>query len=104
MVTTKEIESLGWEHYATSSNGGSKSFKKGLFTIYSNAENFITHDRDTIIISKYYRDSGGPNIRQLFNGGIETIQELISKLIEVGADIELCRDHKINMILNQASE
>ena len=35
MVTTKEIESLGWEHYATSANGGSKSFKKGLFTIYS---------------------------------------------------------------------
>ena len=100
MVTTKEIESLGWEHYAKSANGGSKSFKKGLFTIYSHADNFLVAlDKDTMIISKYYKDNGKPNVKQLFNGKIETVEDLLSKIIEVGADIELCRDHKISEIL-----
>jgi len=39
MITTKDLESLGWKHRSTAKNGGSKSFKKGEYI--SHADNFI---------------------------------------------------------------
>lgn len=46
MITTKDIESLGWEHYGTCRNGGSKTFKKDLpsgriISITNHSDNFI---------------------------------------------------------------
>lgn len=46
MITTKDLESLGWVNKATATNGGSKLFTKGeYFTIWSNADNFIMERR-----------------------------------------------------------
>ena len=41
MITTKDLESLGWKHRATAKNGGSKLFHKGDYKILSHADNFI---------------------------------------------------------------
>lgn len=48
MITTEDIESIGWKHRATTANGGSKMFVKDLepsvmspFVIQNNSDNFI---------------------------------------------------------------
>jgi hypothetical protein len=53
MITTKDLESLGWVKKATAKNGGSKLFTKGeYFTIWSNADNFILAELNQQIIYK----------------------------------------------------
>lgn len=53
MVTTKDIESLGWEHYGTMSDGGSKVFSRPNMSvngryirITNHADNFIYEKND----------------------------------------------------------
>ena len=59
MVTTQEIESIGFKHVGSSKNGGSKLFTDETKTIIlkSNADNFILKNKEDkeleeIIISK----------------------------------------------------
>lgn len=108
MVTTDQIESLGWKHKATARNGGSKVFAKGLFTLYSHADNFTykgteyavgpytSRSQDEITLSKI---SDG-RAQELFVGRVETLDKLIEIIVKYQADVELCRDYKIGQVLN----
>lgn len=109
MITTEQLESMGWVHKATAKNGGSKQFQKGNFAIFSHADNFIkdVSKKSEItlsgIVSTTEKTSYGTpkhKIVELFVGNIDTIDELIEVLVKYNADIELCRDHKINQIVD----
>ena len=51
MVTTQEIESLGWSLEGTYRNGGSKGFKLNNYHLTSHADNFISK-KDEIKITR----------------------------------------------------
>jgi len=90
MITTKDLESLGWKPRAIAKNGGSKLFSKnGDYTIWSNADNFIMTKRNSpefeqIIISKIgdtnLVTSGRKSI-EIWKGIPKDIQDLKSSKI-----------------------
>jgi hypothetical protein len=47
MITTEDLESLGWKHKSTAKNGGSKLFYKGEYSIFSHSDNFIMKRRNS---------------------------------------------------------
>lgn len=106
MITTKDLESLGWKKIATAKNGGSKLFSKdgNNYTIWSNADNFIMKNRNSphfevIIINKVESRKSV----EIWKGIPKDIQDLKLILVETGADLEWLpelRDQKINDILN----
>lgn len=107
MITTKDLESLGWKVRATAKNGGSKSFSKDKrdYTIWSNADNFIMKNRNSpefqeIIINKVESRKSV----EIWKGIPKDIQDLKRILVETGADLEWLpelRDQKINDLLNE---
>jgi hypothetical protein len=116
MITTKDLESLGWKHTSTAKNGGSKLFMKvacGVvgsyinyhrYHIFSNADNSImknenSPDYEKILINKV----GLRKSTEIWEGIPKDIQDLKRILVETGADMEWLpelRDEKINDILN----
>jgi hypothetical protein len=110
MITTKDLESLGWKHSSTATNAGSKLFMKGSYTnyeryhIFSNADNSImknqnSPDYEKITINKV----GLRKSTEIWIGIPKDIQDLKRILVETGADMEWLpelRDEKINDILN----
>jgi hypothetical protein len=116
MITTKDLESLGWKHRATMKNGGSKLFSKSVdyteriktqtffYAIQSNADNFIMKGRNSpkfeeITINKV----GDRKSTEIWKGVPKDIQDLKRVLVETGADMKWLpelRDEKINHILN----
>lgn len=103
MITTKDLESLGWEHKSTAKNGGSKLFYKGEYSIFSHADNFLMKSKpefEKIKINKIdLRKS-----TEIWEGIPKDIQDLKRILVETGADMEWLpelRDEKINDILNE---
>ncbi len=99
MITTEQLESMGWVHKATAKNGGSKQFQKGNFAIFSHADNFL---KDVSKKSEITLSETKPmKTVELFVGNIDTVDELIEVLVKYNADIELCRDHKINTLINE---
>ena len=112
MITTKDLESLGWEPISIAKNGGSKLFSKnGDYTIWSNADNFIMRkgnspEFEQITISKVGNTNpvtGGGKSNEIWKGVPKEIQDLKRILVETGADMEWLpelRDQKINDILN----
>jgi hypothetical protein len=109
MITTKDLESLGWKHRSTAKNGGSKTFHKGEYTIWSNADNFIMKRKNSpeyeeIKISHYSQDiyNVSRKVKDIWKGVPKDIQDLKRILVETGADMEWLpeiRDEKINDIL-----
>jgi hypothetical protein len=105
MITTKDLESLGWKYGATAKNGGSKVFYKGEYSIYSHSDNFIMKSRNSpeyyeITINKFM----SPKSTEIWIGIPKDIQDLKRILVETGADMEWLpelRDEKINDILNE---
>jgi hypothetical protein len=105
MITTKDLESLGWRVRSIATNGGSKLFSKSVdYTIWSNADNFIMKGKNSpefeeIIINKV----GDRKSTEIWKGVPKDIQDLKRVLVETGADMEWLpelRDEKINHILN----
>jgi hypothetical protein len=105
MITTKDLESLGWKVRSIATNGGSKLFSKSVdYTIWSNADNFIMKGKNSpefeeIIINKV----GDRKSTEIWKGVPKDIQDLKRVLVETGADMEWLpelRDEKINHILN----
>ena len=105
MITTKDLESLGWRVRSIAKNGGSKLFSKSVdYTIWSNADNFIMKGKNSpefeeIIINKV----GDRKSTEIWKGVPKDIQDLKRVLVETGADMEWLpelRDEKINHILN----
>ena len=102
MVTTQEIESLGWSHKATAKNGGSKLFEMNGFTLFNHADNFLKKEsKDEITISQIvwnaldYKN----NKKELFNGSILDRNELEQLMVKFNIDPQLTRDHKIDQII-----
>jgi hypothetical protein len=117
MITTKDLESLGWKHSSTATNGGTKLFMKGLYTekdrpyinyyqyhIFSNADNSIMKNRNSPDYEKITINKVGPGkSTEIWVGIPKDIQDLKRILVETGADMEWLpelRDEKINDILN----
>ena len=105
MITTKDLESLGWRVRSIAKNGGSKLFSKSVdYTIWSNADNFIMKGKkspefEEIIINKV----GDRKSTEIWKGVPKDIQDLKRVLVETGADMKWLpelRDEKINHILN----
>lgn len=104
MITTKDLESLGWKHKSTAKNGGSKLFYKGEYSIFNHADNFLMKRRNspeyyeiTITLKKV------SEVVECWRGSPKDIQDLKRILVEIGADMEWLpelRDQKINDILN----
>jgi hypothetical protein len=102
MITTKDLESLGWKVRSIAKNGGSKLFQKGDYKIVSHADNFIyerkkSSEYEEIIITKV------GDIAATWHGNPKDIQHLKRILVETGVDMEWLpelRDEKINLILN----
>lgn len=107
MITTKDLESLGWKHITTARNGGTKAFtKKGcMFIIFSNADNFIMRNKNSPEFEKIKINKIETRKSTEFWEGIpKDIQDLKRILVETGADMEWLpelRDQKINDILNE---
>jgi len=85
MITKQEIESLGWKHYATASNGGSMQFQKNkIYSLQYNGENLIFKRKNDaqlkeIAISKVENKEFVP----LYKGkpkNIEELKKVLSKL------------------------
>lgn len=55
MITTSDLESLGWKHISTMKNGGSKLFQKGDYKIVSHADNFIYELKPVLIWNGYQK-------------------------------------------------
>lgn len=95
MITTKDLESLGWKVRSIATNGGSKLFSKSVdYTIWSNADNFIMKGINKV---------GDRKSTEIWKGVPKDIQDLKRVLVETGADMEWLpelRDEKINHILN----
>ena len=105
MITTKDLESLGWKVRSTAKNGGSKIFSKSVdYTIWSNSDNFIMKGKNSpefeeIIINKV----GDRKSTEIWKGVPKDIQDLKRILVETRADMEWLREmrnEKINDILN----
>lgn len=87
MITTKDIQNIGWKHYGTYGNGGSKKFMKGKypFAIINNSDNFIYKQSKDIRLHEI-------EIKELINMKFVTrykgipsdIKELKRKLLELG--------------------
>lgn len=99
MVSTKEIESLGWKHASTAKNGGSKTFYLNNFTLFSHADNFILKNNNELTIKSYTSDDYTIS-NQIFTGPISNIDGLIDVMVKWNIDIPLTRDHKIDQIIN----
>ena len=106
MVTTAEIQSLGWEHFAIASNGGSKKFKKyvgnRIFILISHADNFLYKQQGPykeiykeIIINEMLNWQEFPN---LYKGKPKDINELKRIMGELGIDIKYQRKLKLEKI------
>ena len=79
MITSQEIESIGWKHFATSTNGGSKVFgKDDRYIMKSNVDNFI-----------YKKDNN------------EKLNEIIIQEVEIKKDVDFSRDLGPNPIFNE---
>jgi hypothetical protein len=96
MITSKELESLGWNHIHTA-NAGSKLFTKVHRSniIFINSENVNKPGYETITITK--------NLTVIWEGMPEDIQDLKRILVETGVDAEWLsevRDNKLKDILN----
>lgn len=91
MVTTQEIESLGWSLEGIYRNGGSKSFKLNGYHLVSYADNFISK-KDEIKIT---RTDG----LLLFSDSVKDKDKLIDLMIQFNIDPQLTREHKINKII-----
>lgn len=91
MVTTQEIESLGWSLVGTYRNGGSKGFKLNNYHLTSHADNFISK-KDEIKIT---RADG----MVLFSDSVEDKDKLIDLMVQFNIDPQLTREHKINKII-----
>ena len=107
MITTKDLESLGWKKIATMKNGGSKVFIKTFrFFIISHADNFIMEKKQSPEYEKIRINKVG-NYREpelIWKGIPKDIQDLKRILVETGADLEWLpelRDQKINALLNE---
>ena len=101
MITTKDLESLGWKHRATMKNGGSKLFQKGDYKIVSHADNFIMKRKDSPEYQEITITKVG-DIVETWHGTPKDIGDLKRILVETGADMEWLpelRDEKINEIL-----
>jgi hypothetical protein len=105
MITTEDLESLGWKVRSIVKNGGSKLFSKSVgYTIWSNADNFIMKERNSpefeeIIINKV----GDRKSTEIWKGVPKDIQDLKRILVETGVDTEWLselRDNKLKDILN----
>jgi len=109
MITTKDLESLGWDFNIILRNGGSKLFHKGD----SKKEYYILSHVDNLIMkSNNFPDYYEITIRKInesaelvdcWQGSPKDIQDLKRILVETGADMEWLpefRDEKINDILN----
>ena len=99
MITTSDIESLGYEEKMVSANGGSKGFVKMYddlcIIIHSNADNFFYKNENDIRLSevkieilykKWILDKNNkkmPNIIQKYLGSPDTIDELRPIIIEI---------------------
>lgn len=97
MVSTKEIESLGWKHTSTAKNGGSKVFFLNNFTLLSHADNFskfLLSKKSEVTISSI------TNVKIIFTGVISNINELIDVMVKLNIDIPLTRDNKIDQIIS----
>lgn len=102
MITTNDLESLGWKYRVTMKNGGSKLFHKGNYKIVSNADNFIYERRKSSEYEEITIRKIG-DIDETWQGIPKDIQDLKRILVETGADMEWLpeiRDEKINDILN----
>jgi len=102
MITTEDLESLGWKHKSTAKNGGSKLFYKGEYSIFSHSDNFIMKRRNS---PEYYEITirKWTEAVECWHGSPKDIQDLKRILVETGADMEWLpelRDEKINDILN----
>lgn len=101
MVTTQEIESLGWRHRATAKNGGSKLFELNDFTLFSHSDNFLKKlDKDSIKLSTYHWNAIDykKDIKVIFDGPISSVEELIELMVRFNVDKQLTRDTKIDQI------
>lgn len=95
MITTKDLESLGWKHITTARNGGTKAFtKKGcMFIIFSHKNS------EEILINKIETRKS----TEFWIGIPKDIQDLKRILVENEVDMEWLpelRDQKINDILD----
>ena len=100
MITTEEIESLGWKFYSTARNGGSKGFCKGNYMILSHADNFISKKED-IKITKI--DINNRSKLIVWVGIPKDLYDLKKVLVENNIDMEWLpelRDEKINKIID----
>ena len=110
MITTKDLESIGWKVICIYKNGGSKSFTKDknhTICIWSNADNFIMKKRNSpefeqLVINKVESTQGTVKSVEIWKGIPKDIQDLKRILVEKGADKEWLpelRNEKINDIL-----
>ena len=91
MVTTQEIESLGWSLEGTYRNGGSKGFNLNGYHLVSHADNFISK-KDEIKIT---RTDG----LVLFSDSVKDKDKLVDLMIQFNIDPQLTRDKKIDQII-----
>lgn len=101
MITTKEIESLGWKHKATAKNGGSKLFELNSFTLFSHADNFIHKNKEQCTLSVIHWNAlDYKNVKSvIYEGDISTLQDLIDLMVRFNVDVQLTRDTKIEEIV-----
>ena len=101
MVTTQEIESLGWERQLTTKDGASKLFELNNFTLFSHSDNFSKKlGKDSIILSTYHWNAIDykKDKKVLFDGLISNVEELIELMVRFNVDKQLTRDTKIDQI------
>jgi len=86
MISTQEIIDLGWKHFGTMRNGGTKSFTDSTKTylIDSNADNFIYKRNNSSKLSEIrIRKIENRQFIDLFLGELNTIDELKNVLIKL---------------------
>lgn len=91
MVTTQEIESLGWILEGIYRNGGSKGFKLNNCHLLSHADNRF----DPSEIIKITRADG----LVLYSDSVENKKQLIDLMVQFNIDAQLTRDIKIQQII-----
>jgi len=97
MITTKDLESLGWKHKSTAKNGGSKLFYKGEYSIFNHADNFLMKSKPDFEVIVINKNEIGKST-EIWKGIPKDIQDLKRILVETGADMEWLpelRDQKI---------
>lgn len=105
LITTKEIESLGWRSVATVKYGGTKIFQKkntGFTLTSSSADNFIKKGDEKELITIHFYSAPKASKELVWSGIPDSLQHLKKILVETGADMEWLneiRDEKIDTII-----